>query len=182
MYVWWFSPLLSYFVLFSFTVGLFSVGEITQERRINYNIRSPLSEPDYLHRGTEKLFRWREIHRRDYYSTLVLPSLNRFGCICWVFFFCSDDGEKTQERRVNYNSRSPLYEPNSCVFNGLVFWPLFRGILWAMIFTMTIGYGVVCIVAWPTILYIYSLGHFLTTKGALIDGDQGGSKNDQKLT
>jgi len=38
------------------------------------------------------------------------------------------------------------------------------------------------------ILYIYSLGHFLTTKGALIDGDgyppknpKKGSKNDQKM-
>jgi len=40
----------------------------------------------------------------------------------------------------------------------------------------------------PYTMYIYSLGHFLTTKGALIDGDWGGSKNypktqksDQKL-
>jgi len=29
-------------------------------------------------------------------------------------------------------------------------------------------------------MYIYSLGHFLTTKGALIDGDWGGSKNCPK--
>jgi len=31
----------------------------------------------------------------------------------------------------------------------------------------------------PYTMYIYSLGHFLTTKGALIDGDWGVSKNDQ---
>jgi len=47
-------------------------------------------------------------------------------------------------------------------------------------------------VADPTTMYIYSLGHFLTTKGALIDGDvtpplpplkwvKKGSKIDQKL-
>jgi len=43
-----------------------------------------------------------------------------------------------------------------------------------MIFAMTIGCGVVGIVAMPYYMYIYSLGHFLTTKGALIDGDWGG--------
>jgi len=32
-------------------------------------------------------------------------------------------------------------------------------------------------VAWPTTMYIYSLGHFLTTKGALIDGDGYPPKN-----
>ena len=38
---------------------------------------------------------------------------------------------------------------------------------------------------WPPILYIYSLGHFLTTKGALIDGDgypPKNPKNDPKMT
>jgi len=32
----------------------------------------------------------------------------------------------------------------------------------------------------PYTMYIYSLRHFLTTKGALIDGDWGVSKNDPK--
>jgi len=49
-------------------------------------------------------------------------------------------------------------------------------------FVMTIGYGMDITVARATIYSIYSLGHFLTTKGALIDGDQGGSENAQKLT
>jgi len=40
--------------------------------------------------------------------------------------------------------------------------------------------GRVCHVMATPILYIYSLGHFLTTKGALIDGDAYPPKNDQK--
>ena len=39
---------------------------------------------------------------------------------------------------------------------------------------------VVCHSGWASpILYIYSLGHFLTTKGALIDGDGYPPKSDQ---
>ena len=33
----------------------------------------------------------------------------------------------------------------------------------------------------PLYMYIYSLRAFLTTKGALIDGDWGGSKTDPKI-
>jgi len=34
--------------------------------------------------------------------------------------------------------------------------------------------------AYPYTMYIYSLGHFLTTKGALIDGDRYPPKNPKK--
>ena len=67
-------------------------------------------------------------------------------------------------------------------FMGLNFNYIFESFLGASNFTMSLGYVWYVIVAQGPILYIYSLGHFLTTKGALIDGDWGGSKTDQKMT
>jgi len=77
------------------------------------------------------------------------------------------------------NSRSPLYEPNFVYFNGPNFDPIFSHFK----LTQICHDPRLCdgIHRWPRAytMYIYSLGHFLTTKGALIDGDWGGSKNDQ---
>jgi len=69
-----------------------------------------------------------------------------------------------------------------CTFNGLHFDPILVTFLGHQFSHGLSG------VVWYTgrsgtpILYIYSLGHFLTTKGALIDGDWGGSKKGQNLT
>jgi len=51
--------------------------------------------------------------------------------------------------------------------------------VWALgqILDNTVGRG---IDGYPYYMYIYSLGHFLTTKGALIDGDGYPSKNPKK--
>ena len=107
--------------------------------------------------------------------TLVLPSLNRFILIisvCQSQIRCRGD---TQERSIILNSHSPLSEPNYVFFLPPDFNPIlcaffghhfFHGLSTVVWYTQWRG---------PYYMYIYSLGHFLTTKGALIDGDQGGS-------
>ena len=102
--------------------------------------------------------------------TLVLPSL--FFC-CFSFCFClfiSDVGEIHMVVFL-FNSRSPY-----CVFSLIETCILAMG-AWAYD-TMMRAQG------WwyhpSPILYIYSLGHFLTTKGALIDGDGYPPKNPKK--
>jgi len=111
---------------------------------------------------------------------------------------------------MNFNSRSPLSETGTSfvgvffphfvsdvgeITQGsfvviLVLHPVFCATLnWGHLARVTIYTGLGDVLASPTpILYIYSLGHFLTTKGALIDGDayppktpKKGSKNGQKL-
>ena len=104
------------------------------------------------------------------------------GFVFLVLFFVKDVGENLQERRIICNSRSPFYEPKCCIFNGPNFNPIYDHFLWA-----TFCHGLSAMwwyTQWrgPYTMYIYSLGHFLTTKGALIDGDWGGSKKGQNLT
>jgi len=72
---------------------------------------------------------------------------------------------------------------NLCIFDGHVMWSFlvhFKLVDFMRTFLshqMTQWSGLVS----PShTMYIYSLGHFLTTKGALIDGDWGGSKNYPK--
>jgi len=111
--------------------------------------------------------------RRDVVLTLVLPSVWLFILVLWVMFSCR--GDYTGDSCF-CNSRSPPMNQILCTFYGPQFWPHFLIILTGINFAMPIGCGVVYTVARPCIMYIYSLRPFLTTKGALIDGDQGGQK------
>jgi len=91
----------------------------------------------------------------------------------WTGFFEWDEsccfwcrGEYTGEEFLN--SRSPSYEPNPVpVLRGSIFVHFNTFMKWGprWVWWYIIG------VADPTIYSIYSLRHFLTTKGALIDGD-----------
>jgi len=120
---------------------------------------------------------------------------------------CINVGEITQGS-ICINSRSPLYETGIFFyFKCSKFTFVILHILWFRICDLWIlpfmhfdhfvvfgtpevcHGGVVMHSGWvPPILYIYSLGHFLTTKGALIDGDgyppknpKKGSKNHSKM-
>jgi len=115
--------------------------------------------------------------------TLVLPSMNRLSSCFYGVFLLFHVGEITQVGVFILNILVlPSMNRNIDVFLGYQFNP----ILWSFC-GHQFSHGL-SIVWWytqwrdPHIMYIYSLGHFLTTKGALIDGDWGGSKNDQKLT
>ena len=95
--MWWFSPLIRFwvFIVFVFSDFQFHVGEIHRVD-FNYYSRSPLSEPFLLYYVL--LFRKNvgEIHRVVVdFLTLILPSLNRNIVFYWklVFRFNSDVGE-----------------------------------------------------------------------------------------
>jgi len=163
------------------------------------------------------MFHVGEIHRvENLISTLVLPSLNRFHFIS--FHFVSFHVGEIHRVDVIFYSRSPLSEPffvadcffrcrgdhkerrnfNTLVLPSII---LMRSVLcilafwhfWAFWCFVNLGPQVILcyIIGVADSLYIciYSLGHFLTTKGALIDGDgyppknpKKGSKKWQKMT
>jgi len=122
------------------------------------------------------------IHRSEFleYLTLVLPSMNRNtflrSCFCFNLFM---SGRFTGDP-FYVNSRSP-----PCVFRLIAFCLFTMGPLMTWHSDEGLGWR------WPPhpILYIYSLRHFLTTKGALIDGDgyppknpKNDPKNHSKMT
>jgi len=119
--------------------------------------------------------------RRSNVLTLVLPSLNRsilVRVILFVLLWLRCWGDSHGEE-FYFNSRSPTMDRFYVHFNGVNFSHFFVSFYWHQIcYDPRLGGG---IHSSPRayIVYIYSLGHFLTTKGALIDGDWGGSKNDQ---
>jgi len=162
----------------------FHVGENTQVGEYIINSRSPLSEPEYqkcmlrpIHVG--------EIHRVALVYTSVLPSV--ISGIVFVFsdfWFVQMTGRFTC-RRI-FNSRSPLYEPENTRFCEYPVFAHFGMCHWngAPGDDVIIAYGV-----GTPYMYIYSLRHFLTTKGALIDGDgyppkmpKNDPKNHSKIT
>ena len=122
-----------------------------------------------------------EIHRVEIFSiTLVLPSIEPESCfivVCFLIIY-SDVGE-IHRSRFSVILVLPFMILATMQFEhftmGQVAYDMIhRGRLWAGI-------------PYP-ILYIYSLGHFLTTKGALIDGDgyppknpKNDPKNSQKM-
>jgi len=90
-------------------------------------------------------------------------------------------GEITQEREFSH-SRSPLMNRKMLLFFNTP-WNAHFGV-WALGHDDDNIVGGVSSVT-PYYMYIYSLGHFLTTKGALIDGDgypPKNPKNDPKMT
>ena len=144
---------------------------------INYNSRSPLSEPECIDRTLVVIQMSGRLHRSEsVFSTLILPSLNRIcSAVIQVFIYsCRGD---SQGRK--FNSRSPFYEPILSLFNGINFNPILRVFLISQFCHDPRLHVVYHSSPRAHTMYIYSLGHFLTTKGALIDGDWGGSKNDQ---
>jgi len=105
-------------------------------------------------------------------DTLVLPSLNRFLVLISFRSYSRCRGDYTGEW-ISILSFSPLWNRNRVVLMGphfMHFWglPFIRACWWGDKYHRG---------GWPPILYIYSLRHFLTTKGALIDGDGYPPKN-----
>jgi len=99
-------------------------------------------------------------------STLILPSLNRKYC-SGLFYFNSDVGEI--HRVVNFNT---LVLP-SMILPFWAFWGFWHFAKWGPM----VWWWDIIVAGCTPILYIYSLRHFLTTKGALIDGDGYPPKN-----
>jgi len=117
-----------------------------------------------------------EIHREEMLIyTLVLPSLEPVFFFLFVFFFFYYMSGRFTSESLFVTLVLPFMNRKNDVFYGLVFWPL----LWAFYLPHIFLWlpAVVWVTQWPRpcYMYIYSLGHFLTTKGALIDGDWGGS-------
>jgi len=86
-------------------VGLnvvFHVGEITQERRLNSNSHSPLSEPDIL-------------QERRCYVWWFSPLSGFKRVLRFLFISVFNVGEITQVGVLIYNSRSPLMNRN-CIY------------------------------------------------------------------
>jgi len=79
-------------------------------------------------------------------------------------------------RGVFFNSRSPPYEQNLSLFYGLYFDTILGPFFGDQFFYDPRLCGGIHSGHGCHTMYIYSLGHFLTTKGALIDGDWGGQK------
>ena len=97
-----------------------------------------------------------------------------FACFVLLFVCLKCRGENT--RRSNFvNSRSPFYEPDFEWFLRALFLTLFYVHFMMINFMDAFAtYQIHSGQGWyhhPYYVYIYSLGHFLTTKGALIDGD-----------
>jgi len=174
-YVWWFS--LSYQVIIWWCIFLWLMSwRFTGEEKLIYTLVLPsLICVSVLFFCLVWLFMSGRLHRRGGIIYIRSPLSDTFR----VPFDYIHVGEITQEMENYFNSRSPLYEPIFVCFWG----PHFSHIFWSILMTPILSWPTDCGVLsqWPRahILYIYSLGHFLTTKGALIDGDQGGSKNDQ---
>ena len=108
-----------------------------------------------------------------YYSRSPLSEPEFYGfCLCFCFLKCRGDSQGSQV--LNTLVLPPMNRKTLiCVFCRFEhFWHLHEMGPQVMM-SIIIGVG------WPPILYIYSLGHFLTTKGALIDGDGYPPKNDQ---
>jgi len=110
------------------------------------------------------------LHRSEEWFILSFSPL-------WTGFFFLDFilvlfhvGEITQESVFMY-SRSPLSKIKTCEFSHILCHPILVHFWWFAIYQGhgwgdNIAYGVR-----TPYMYIYSLRHFLTTKGALIDGD-----------
>jgi len=99
-------------------------------------------------------------------STLVLPSLNRFACIFWDVF-CLYVGEIIPVRGEFVTLVLPLWNRNYQFHIRAIFVHFWVCHLLGPQVSMVIYHRG----GWPHYMYIYSLRHFLTTKGALIDGD-----------
>ena len=152
------------------------------------------------------LFHVGEIHRGVFNVVLSFSPLWT-GLLCFLLcLLVQDVGENTQVGVLCWYSRSPL----SVFFSSLNRFCFMSGRFTGVHFVSTLVLPSVVLrhpilgpfggldnihragiwVGYPyPILYIYSLGHFLTTKGALIDGDgyppknpKKGSKKGQKMT
>jgi len=124
------------------------------------------------------------IHRRgDIVFLLSFSPLWTGACVFWDVF-CLYVGEIHRRGDVIFRfSFSPLWTGKSHVFLTSIYHPNFCAflratILWSL--SHHVRYHSGGVPNRPHTMYIYSLGHFLTTKGALIDGDWGGSKKGHK--
>jgi len=159
MYVWWFSP---HRVFVVFVVGLFFVIHVGEIHRVA--VKYTLVLPSvylliYIH--VSKVKDVGEIHRSEYVIvyTLVLPSMNRKNSCGLCFnFTCRGDSQESKF----LTSRSP---PVILSIMGFEHFEHFTNLGPQVMTWYIIG------VAVPLYICIYSLRHFLTTKGALIDGD-----------
>jgi len=96
-------------------------------------------------------------------------------CFCWflLVWFVFHVGENTQGSVVLKTLVLPPMNrnPGFCCFCHFEHFDVFAK--WGpMVHVM-----IYIVVGYPYYMYIYSLGHFLTTKGALIDGDGYPPKN-----
>jgi len=145
--------------------------------RIIYYSRSPLSEPDFS--VFVLMFDFCNSCRGDSQGgdiivTLVLPSLILLLCVILFFLFHSCRGD-SQGVYIFVTLVLPPMKPESCILAFMHF-----DHFWVLSFARACWWGTYYHRGgWPPILYIYSLGHFLTTKGALIDGDGYPPKSDQ---
>ena len=165
------SPLIPVFVFVLFLRYCFHVGEITQGRYFNSTLVLPS-----LNRNILLFICWfcsdvGEItQERGDICTLVLPSVIHLLVLLFIFIELRV-GEIHRRGDENLNSRSPLYEPNYVLFNGHKFDHILGAFCGHHFSHDPRLCGGIHSSPRAYIMYIYSLGHFLTTKGALIDGD-----------
>ena len=107
-------------------------------------------------------------------NTLVLPSMNRFRGLYYYYSGIQMTGRFTGEEYF-IHPFSPLWKPKPRIY---AFWRFVH--FWWFALSGAPGDDELYHRSGVTpILYIYSLRHFLTTKGALIDGDGYPPKSDQ---
>jgi len=175
--VWWFSPH-CVFICVVLDLWFCCRGDYTGERRYLYS-RSPLCT--FLLLFVLILACWSRC-RGDSQGRRYLYSRSPLSELEFLYFFtvvCFDNmsGRFTGERSILSTLVLPSMKPELSIFKHHDLTPIFDHFFGASFLPWSIGCGVVYTVARATICYIYSLGHFLTTKGALIDGDWGGVKN-----
>ena len=112
-----------------------------------------------------------EIHRRGVIIVYSRSPLCRFCCRCIVLQLISCRGDYTGRSIKTSTLVLPSMNQNSCVLMTPILTPIFdafyghhfsHGLSARWWYTQWLG---------PYYMYIYSLRAFLTTKGALIDGD-----------
>ena len=178
------SPLIRIvFFLFVSGVHMFCVGEI-HRGGIIYTLVLPSVMGLFFVVVCLSRFRWRgdSQGRRYIYSRSPLFEPDLFFVLC--SHFCSRCRGDSHGAEILILSFSPLWTEILSIFEGVHF-----SVFWGLSFIRACWWGAYYHRGgWPPILYIYSLRHFLTTKGALIDGDgyppknpQNGSKKGDKL-
>jgi len=111
---------------------------------------------------------------RSYYMYSRSPLSVRLTVLFVVFFLSISCRGEYMERRNYFNSRSPFMKYFKCIFDHILqplFLTLFMGVNFMTTFTPRQIHRRSGLVIPPLYMYIYSLRPFLTTKGALIDGD-----------